>query len=88
MKTFALALSLLLPTIGMARCLVEILDNDDDPVGYSYEGRTCPIPLSTCEAQLSRLNRSDARCEITMDVGGDVIEDIEQSSSNNKIITP
>ena len=52
-----------------AKCVVEILDTQGDPLGYVFQGDTCTDPKVRCARELVRLNIVDAKCEVTLDIG-------------------
>ncbi len=53
-----------------ARCVVEILSRNGDPMGYIFQEKECSPAMTKCRAQLGRLNLAGARCEITMHIPG------------------
>lgn len=70
MKSVMLFSALCLVSISAyARCVVEILDSQSEPLGYVFQGDTCTEPKARCEQKLRTLNNPDAHCEVTMDIG-------------------
>lgn len=52
-----------------AKCVVEILDTAGDPLGYVFQGESCADPKARCLRELARINKPDAKCEVTLDIG-------------------
>ena len=69
MKSSMIVLFLVLAPAVYGRCVVEILDNNDEPLGHVFQGDSCTEPKARCEQTLRRLNNSQAKCEITLDIG-------------------
>ncbi len=53
-----------------AKCIVEILTKDGDPLGYIYQDAECKNAMNKCKVQLPRVNVPGAVCEITLDIPG------------------
>jgi hypothetical protein len=73
MKAFILGfifLSFSLP--AAARCVVEIFDEEGEPMGHVYQESECRSALAKCKAQLIRLNIPNSTCEITLDIPGNI----------------
>ena len=69
----ALVLGLCLASVSAAanaKCVVEILNQGGDPLGYIYQESDCRTAMNKCKAQLPRVNVSGAKCEITLDIPG------------------
>jgi len=69
MKYGLIALLLILTTAAQARCVVEILDNNGDPLGHVFQGDSCTEPKARCQQTLARLRNPEAKCEVTLDIG-------------------
>lgn len=63
---FTFVLSFSIP--AQAKCIVEILSKDGDPLGYIYQDAVCKNAMNKCKAQLPRVNVEGAVCEITLDI--------------------
>lgn len=64
---------ILVTSSALAKCVVEILDKNGDPVGYApFIAETCSGPRQRCEAQLAQINQPELKCEVTLDIGGKV----------------
>ena len=53
-----------------AKCVVEILASNGDPLGFIFQEKDCKTAQAKCKVQLARLNRPGAKCEITLDIPG------------------
>jgi len=51
-----------------AKCVVEILASNGDPLGFIFQENECKTAQAKCKSQLARLNRPGATCEITLDI--------------------
>lgn len=70
MKSILLAIVIgTFSNLSYARCVVEIVDSNGDPLGQVFQGESCTEPRARCEAQLRRLNNPEAKCEVTLDIG-------------------
>lgn len=69
MKSVILAALFAFASTAHARCVVEILDTNGDPLGHVFQGDSCSQPRERCEEMLRRLRNPEARCEVTLDIG-------------------
>ena len=71
MKAFVLSFIIFsIPLSSYAKCVVEIMNSSGDPMGYIFQDKTCPTPMSKCKTKLATLNEPGATCEITLDIPG------------------
>ena len=82
MKKIVLATGLIFAASPVfAKCVVEILDKNGDPVGYApYLGDSCANPKARCEAALGRMRLLDLKCEVTLDIGSRTPNESEKNS--------
>ncbi len=70
MKTALLLFSFLtLASAAHARCVVEIMDAEGEPLGHVFQGETCAPVMRQCREYLQKLRTTGAVCEITLDIG-------------------
>ncbi len=60
---------LTLASAAQARCVVEVMDADGEPMGHVFQGETCAPIMRQCREYISRLRTPGAVCEITLDIG-------------------
>ena len=69
MKTKLIALLITLTTTSAyARCVVEILDASNEPLGYVYQGDSCTEPMTRCKKAQER-QAIPGECVVTYDIG-------------------
>jgi hypothetical protein len=74
MKAIVLSFIFLsIPLTSYAKCVVEIINSNGDPMGYIFQDKTCPTPMSNCKDKLKTLNEPGATCEITLDIPGNKV---------------
>lgn len=71
MKAFAVALMFIsFSAVSHAKCVVEIIASNGDPLGFIFQERECRVAIAKCSQQLPRVNVPGARCEVTLDIPG------------------
>ncbi len=76
MKALLLGLCILSFSLpAAARCVVEIIGTQSEPLGYVFQENSCPPAMQKCRTQLARLAVRGATCEITLDIPGHRIPD-------------